>query len=189
MWWVAICASIIVIYVCIGGTHVVLSVLFDNNLLFVQLVVSRTFLHWFLHICIHFSSSFNPHFLSFLLGAGLLLSGFTHISPLVSPNRTFLSHRTGIMHPLWIWWYWKLVLLWRCLQFWCLYYLNNWWVWLLQKVLFCVVHSFRFWIWNIFTICDIFSYVYWDFLMWRIFFVVVAFRRGPDQDDPINFTL
>ena len=94
MWLVAICDSISLLCVCIGGTHMVPSFLLGNNLVFLRIMVVRTCLSWFLNICIHCVPDTLIYIvLWFLLGECLFISRCTHICPLVSPGSFFMSQQ------------------------------------------------------------------------------------------------
>ena len=122
------------------------------------------------YIYFHCVESYLVHIvLLFILVSGLLIYLCIHIYPLVFPGRIFLCHRRGIVYPLWIWWFWRVVLLWWCLQFWCWRRPGNWWGCLLLQVLFFVVLTFKV------CICKQF------YRMWHILFWLLVFYRVPGK--------
>ena len=170
MWLVAIFDAISLLYVCISGNHLVLIFLMSNNFIFVRLAVGITFLYWFLNICSYWIPALFFHMvLNFILGAVLLISGYTHIFPLVSPGISFFCRSRGIMHPFWKCCCWKEVFLWLFLQFWCWYLPKNVWGFLLPQVLLCVVCHYGVFNWKLFD------------HMWCPYFCIFVFCHVPGK--------
>ena len=155
MWMVNICASIILLCVCIFCAHVVLSCLWFIHLKYVPLLVGRTRLF-------HIYAYISPLCLCFLSPYCVMI--YSRSRFIVSQGRKKLFHITVIVHPLYIWWCLKVVFMWWCMHFYFLRCLETDYGDSFHK--YCSVWFFPLGsiVENYFSICYIFSSLCCDFI-------------------------